>query len=304
MKNILLFALVCTLFLSTGCFATERETPMNNVQAGIIGVVEGVTEYLPVSSTGHIMLTQRLLGIDMEGPQREKAADAYAVCIQLGAIIAVLGLYPGRFKSILLGIMGKDNAGRRLLMNLLIAFLPAAVAGLVFHNLIQKYLFGLWPIVIAWFAGGLLMLIISPRTSPDVVTGKELDEMDPISALWIGVIQCIAMWPGVSRSFSTIIGGIFTGYSVKASVEFSFLLGVITLGAATLYEGHKYIGDVFDIYGWLPPVLGCAIAFVSAVISIKWLVNYLNNHGMQLFGWYRIGIAFLSVCLMIFGVMK
>ncbi len=301
MKRITAVLTFIILLFSVACYA-DTDRPMNTFQAAVIGVVEGITEYLPVSSTGHILVTQELLAVDTDTEEKKNAADAYAICIQLGAIVAVLGLYFNRFKSIIMGLLGKDKAGLRLLVNIIVAFIPAAVIGLILHKPIQRFLFGMWPIIAAWLVGGIFMLIISPRTSPDVVKGKELEDMEWKDALKIGLIQCISMWPGVSRSFSTIIGGIFTGMSVKASVEFSFLLGVITLGAATVFEGYKHMGDIFAIYGFASPIIGFIVTFVAAVLSIKWLVSYLNSHGMQLFGWYRIVIAVICMSLVLLGI--
>ena len=278
---------------------TSSIEKMNGLQAGVLGLVEGITEYLPVSSTGHLIVTQKLLGISPDNEEEANAANAYAVCIQLGAIVAVLGLYSKRFKSILLGVIGRDKNGLKLLINILIAFLPAVVLGLLFDEQIKKHLFSIWPIIVAWFVGGIFMLWISPKTNPGVVKGKGIEEMNWKDSLKIGIIQCIAMWPGVSRSYSTIIGGIFSGLSVVAAVEFSFLLGVVTLGGATFYEGYKYTGAIFSTYGYLSPIIGFIVAFVSAVLAIKWLVSYLNNHGMQVFGWYRIAIAIVVAIFVI-----
>lgn len=275
---------------------------MNNFQAIIIGLVEGITEYLPVSSTGHLIVTQKLLGIAPDNQKEADAANAYAICIQLGAIIAVLGLYRKRFKSIIMGIGGQDKIGLKLFANIIIAFIPAVILGLLFDDIIKKYLFSIWPIIGAWFFGGLFMLYISPKTNPNVIIGKELEDMNWKDALKIGIIQCIAMWPGVSRSYSTIIGAIFSGLSIKAAVEFSFLLGVLTLGGATVYEGSKYIGSIFTTYGYISPLIGFIVAFVSAVLAIKWLVTYLNTHGMQIFGWYRIAIAITIGILVLLNI--
>ena len=278
---------------------TDDIKKMSGLQAGVLGLVEGITEYLPVSSTGHLIVTQKLLGISPDNEEESNAANAYVICIQLGAIVAVLGLYSKRFKSILLGIIGKDKNGLKLLINILVAFSPAVALGLLFDEQIKKYLFSIWPIITAWFVGGIFMLWISPRTNPAVVKGKGIEEMDWKDSLKIGIIQCIAMWPGVSRSYSTIIGGIFSGLSVAAAVEFSFLLGVVTLGGTTFYEGYKYAGTIFSTYGYLSPIIGFVVAFVSAVLAIKWLVSYLNSHGMQVFGWYRIAIALIVAIFVI-----
>jgi len=307
MKIKVLMLSICIMFICSLAFAQNtnkqpEEKKMNTFQAAIIGLVEGITEYLPVSSTGHIILTQKLLGIAPTNEKEKNIADAYAICIQLGAIIAVLGLYWKRFLKILKGLVGKDKEGLNLFINLIIAFIPAVILGLLFDDLIKSYLFQMWPIVFAWVVGGVFILYISPKTDPKLGKGKGIEELTKLDSLKIGLIQCIAMWPGVSRSYATIIGGIVSGLSVAAAVEFSFLLGVLTLGGATVYEGHKYIGLIFSSYGYASPIIGLVVAFVSAVLAIKWLVTYLNTHGMQIFGWYRIVIGIIVAILILLNI--
>ena len=212
---------------------------MTVAQAMILGVVEGLTEYLPVSSTGHLLLAERLMGIgdsqsaSAEEQQRTKdATDAYTICIQAGAIIAVLGLYFRRVRQMLRGLVGRDPAGNRLLVNVVAGFVPAAVIGLLFNKIIKAYLFGLWPVVAAWFVGGVAILAVSwhkRNHRGPVHEGLSLEELTWRMALIIGFAQCIAMWPGVSRSLVTIVGGLMVGLSLSAAVEYSFLLGVVTL---------------------------------------------------------------------------
>ena len=304
MKKVLFVFIILCLSLEVFAQSSHKENvqSMNTFQAAVIGVVEGITEYLPVSSTGHIILTQKLLGIAPKNEKEKNVADAYAVCIQLGAIIAVLGLYWKRFVKILKGIVGKDKEGLALFLNLIIAFIPAVILGLIFDDMIKAKLFNMWPIVVAWIIGGAVILCVKKKTDPKFHTGKEIEDMTKLDALKIGVVQCIAMWPGVSRSLTTILGGIWTGLSVAAAVEFSFLLGVITLGAATLYDGYKYAGDIFTYYGVLSPIVGLIVAFISAVVAIKWLVSYLNNHGLQIFGWYRIALGIIVAILIICNI--
>lgn len=304
MKKLLFIFILLSLSLTIFAQDVKNEevNKMTTGQAIIIGVVEGITEYLPVSSTAHIILTQKLLGIAPKTEKEKEVADAYAVCIQLGAIIAVLGLYWKRFVKILKGLVGKDKEGLSLLINLIIAFIPAVVLGLIFDDTIKHYLFNMWPIVGAWIVGGAIILGLNKKTDPKLNKGKSIEEMTKLDALKVGIIQCVAMWPGVSRSLSTILGGIFSGLSVAASVEFSFLLGVITLGGATVYDGYKYVGDIFSNYGVLSPIVGLVVAFISAVVAIKWLVNYLNNHGLQIFGWYRIILGIIVAILIICNV--
>jgi len=266
-------------------------------QALVLGVVEGVTEYLPVSSTGHLILTQRIMHIG-ETADRKEAADAYAVCIQLGAILAVAGLYFRRIRQMTSGIFGGDVVGRRLLINLCVAFAPAAIIGLLCEKKIKAYLFGgdhwgLWPIAAAWIVGGVLILVLD-RTllrSGDNAQKLTIDGMTWRLAVGIGLAQCFAMWPGVSRSLATIAGGVIVGLGIVDAVEFSFLLGLVTLTAATLKDGVDYGRMIVDCYGYLTPILGVIAAGISAAIAVRWMVTYLQKHSMDIFGYYRIGLG-------------
>lgn len=284
---------------------------MTYFQAAVLGIVEGVTEYLPVSSTGHLLLAQRIMGIGTGGTpsnphsQNDKdAADAYAICIQAGAIVAVLGLYLKRVRQMCLGVLGRDPPGLRLVVNLMAAFLPAAALGFLLHKTIKAHLFGPWPIIFAWLAGGVAILWIERmrRSGRSRASGGAgLSALNVRMALVIGFIQCLAMWPGVSRSLATILGGVLVGLSTPAAVEFSFLLGVLTLGAATVFDALKHGREMLEAFSSLALLLGLVTAFLSAVISVKWMVGYLNRHGLEVFGYYRIGIAVLAAALMLGG---
>jgi undecaprenyl-diphosphatase len=271
-------------------------------KAVVLGLVEGLTEFLPVSSTGHLILTQRLLGIGQTADTSE-AAEAYAICIQAGAILAVVGLYFRRLGQIVKGVLGGNTEGRTLGMNLIIAFLPAAVIGLTAESWIKRYLFGgdawgLWPIIAAWFVGGIAILIMSRWVDSHRNTPRRpLESMTWKMALVIGLIQCLAMWPGVSRSLATILGGLWIGLSLPAAVEFSFLLGLITLGASTAYDALKSGELILAQYGWITPLLGLVTALISAAIAIRWMVRYLEKHPLSIFGYYRILLALLALAL-------
>ena len=254
-----------------------------------------------------------MLGIGVDGEEAKTAADAYAICIQGGAILAVLTLYWKRARQAVVGWAGKvglgegDEAGFRLGLNLLAAFVPAAVIGLAFNDWIKEQLFGPWPVVWAWLVGGLAILAVAwARAARGATpkTGKELEDLTVLMALGIGLLQCVAMWPGVSRSLVTIVGGVLIGLSLRAAVEFSFLLGVVTLGAATVYDGMKHGSKIAEFYGPLEIALGVVFAFVSAVIAVKWMVAYLQKHGMAIFGYYRVGIALLIGALLLGGVLR
>ena len=279
-------------------------------EAIILGVVEGVTEYLPVSSTGHLLVTQDLLGIGTENADAWAAANAFAICIQAGAILAVLNLYWQRVKQGTVGMLGLvkigkgDEAGKRLFINLVVAFTPAAVIGLILDDWIEANLFNAWTIVAAWFVGGVAILAVAfwkRGKSGDEHKGKDLDVLSWQMALTIGFIQCLAMMPGTSRSLVTIVGGVIVGLHIAAAVEFSFLLGVVTLLAATVYKARDAGPLMLEEYGWTPMIIGSLAAWVSAIVAIKWMVAYLKKHGMSVFGYYRIAIAILVAALILTG---
>ena len=268
-------------------------------QAMALGVVEGVTEYLPVSSTGHLILTQRLLRIPAD-----QAAGAYAICIQAGAIVAVLWLYWPAVKKMVLGVCGKDRQGLGLAANIIMAFLPAAVIGVLFDREIERYLFGLWPITLAWLVGGLVILLVPrwrQRREAEGSLGLSLTMLDWRMALWIGLAQCLAMWPGTSRSLVTILAGTLVGLKLGAAVEFSFLLGLVTLTAATGFKAVHGGQAMVEAYGVTSMVIGFVSATISAAIAVKWMVGYLNRHSLLIFGIYRVVLA-VAVALLLGGI--
>lgn len=284
-----------------------------------LGLVEGVTEFLPVSSTGHLILANHFLGLNSDRPARDlqgnhlypqnhsgiapaqpltvKAlADTYAIVIQVGAIAAVLILYRARVRSMALGLAGRDRTGLLLARNLLAAFLPAAVAGLLLEDWIDRYLFDSLAVVAALFAGGLLMLAVEAwrrRNSAQEAAGPDLHELTLGQCLMVGLLQCVALWPGTSRSMMTIVGGYFAGLSPQRAAEFSFLLGLITLSAAAFYKGCKGGAFMLAAFGPGPLLVGMAVAALSAAVAVKWMVGYLGRRGLEGFAWYRMGLALL-----------
>jgi len=278
-------------------------------QAVVLGIVEGLTEYLPVSSTGHLLLAERVMKIgappsasEEEKQRTKEASDAYTICIQAGAIIAVLGLYLRRVKQMVLGLFGKDPAGLRMVLNVAAGFLPAAVIGLLFNRVIKEYLFGPWPVVVAWLVGGLAILGVDwwrQRRGTQRGIVKQLEDLAWPGAFIIGVAQCLAMWPGTSRSLVTIVGGLIVGLSLPAAVEFSFLLGMVTLGAATTYDALKHGSVMLQTFDPLSLVVGLVFAFIAAVLSVKWMVGYLNRHGLAIFGYYRVALALVVAPLIL-----
>jgi undecaprenyl-diphosphatase len=270
-------------------------------KAAIMGIVEGLTEYLPISSTGHLLVTARLLGLPHEkGTAGLDAVNTYAVAIQFGAILAVLGVFWGRFVEMVQGLVGRNPAGRRLLINLVIAFLPSAILGLALDKKIEDTLFGPWPVVISWIVGGIGILVFDRYHDGELLRKGQagIADLTNRQALWIGIAQCLALWPGTSRSLATIIAALLVGTSMAAAVEFSFLLGFATLSAATGYKLVKDGGNLVDQFGVVDPLIGAAFAFVSAVLSIRWLVSYLKRHDLTIFAWYRFAVAALTIALL------
>jgi undecaprenyl-diphosphatase len=287
---------------------SERPSALTLPKAIVLGVIEGVTEYLPVSSTGHLAVAERLLGIGRT-PGEKRAADAYAVVIQGGAILAVLLLCLGRIRSMLRGLVGRDRDGLRLLVNLLVAFVPAAALGLALEP-VRTRLYGVWPIVGAWIVGGLFILLLVRGRSAGLRTGvgvpeaagRPLESLAWSNALVIGIAQAVAIWPGVSRSLVTIAAAMLLGFSVPAAVEFSFLLGLLTLGAATGYEAVKSGSEIVAAFGIVTPIVGFAVAAVSAFAAVRWMVSWLKSRSLSVFGWYRIGLGAVVAALAIAGL--
>ena len=275
-------------------------------QAAILGVVEGVTEYLPVSSTGHLILTSHLMGMTrykgQSGPlgplldrKRMKSINAFEIVIQLGAILAVVGLYRRRVGQMARGLAGRDASGRRLLGLLVVAFLPAALAGILLHHRIETYLFGPVPVAIALAVGGVLMIVIEhffwTRRKNKNAPMLSIDSMTYTHALLIGIAQCLAMWPGTSRSMVTMLAGIVIGLDMVAAAEFSFLLALPTLGAATLYSAFKDWPELKESAGLDGLLIGMVVSGIVAAIAVKAFVKWLTRHGMMPFGVYRIILA-------------
>ena len=266
---------------------------MDLIQALILGLVEGITEYLPVSSTGHLLIAQRLMGIG-----ESHAANSYAIAIQAGAILAVLGIYRQRVGAMLQGVLGRNASGLNLALCIVAAFLPAAILGLLFDDRIEQYLFGVKPVIAAWVVGGVVILLLS-RWVQARRAGLDLTQLTWRAAILIGLAQSLALWPGTSRSLVTILGGLAVGLSLGAAVEFAFLLGVLTLTAATAYTALKGGAGMIEAYGWTALLTGFFAAWISAALAVKWMVAWLNRHGLTLFAWWRFAAAGLAALLLL-----
>jgi undecaprenyl-diphosphatase len=262
------------------------------LEAFILGLVEGVTEYLPVSSTGHLILVSALLGLD--APEMRRPVDAFNVVIQGGAVLAVLGLYRGRVGAMARGLFGRDEAGRRLLARVLLAFLPAAALGAFFEQRIEEQLFRPGPVLAALALGGVAMILVG-RLGLGRALPLEIEQLRLRHALLIGVIQCLALWPGASRSMVTILAGLIVGLRAQTAAEFSFLLGLPTLGGACVYKAAMEVarpgGGMFALLGALPILTGLVVATVSAAVAARWLVAFLGRRGLAPFGWYRLALC-------------
>jgi undecaprenyl-diphosphatase len=281
----------------------------------VLGLVEGITEYLPISSTGHLIITSSLLGLD--GGATKQAVDDFNIVIQGGAILAVLGLYRARVMQMLRGVFGKDPAGLRLFVNLVVAFLPAAVVGFLLHDMIERYLFFPVPVLMALAVGGVYMMALEQWRRgrfgiPLHGNRRGVEDVTIKQAFGIGCLQCIAMWPGTSRSMMTITGGYLAGLAPAAAAEFSFLLGLPTLGAASVYsllKNLKHAHDtggpnLFQSLGWGACALGVWFAAVSAALAVKWLVGFLNKRGLSAFGWYRLALCVVMGLLIWRGIVS
>lgn len=281
----------------------------------VLGLVEGITEYLPISSTGHLIITSSLLGLD--GPATKQAVDDFNIVIQGGAILAVLGLYRARVMQMLRGVFGKDPAGLRLFVNLVVAFLPAAVVGFLLHDVIERYLFFPVPVLLALAVGGVYMMALEQWRRgrfgiPPHGNRRGIDDVTIKQAFGIGCLQCVAMWPGTSRSMMTITGGYLAGLAPAAAAEFSFLLGLPTLGAASVYsllKNLKHAHDtggpnLFQSLGITATLLGITFAALSAALAVKWLVGFLNKRGLTAFGWYRLALCVVMGLLIWRGIVS
>ena len=257
--------------------------PILLLKALVMGIVEGLTEFLPISSTGHLILVGDLLAFN------DEKGKVFEIVIQSGAMLAIVWEYRTRFRVVLGGLLS-DGASQRFAANLAIAFLPAALLGLLFGKHITAHLFRPIPVALAFIIGGCVILWAERREHR--VTVAEVDQMTWVDALKVGCAQCLALVPGTSRAGATIIGGLLVGLSRKAATEFSFFLAVPTLVAAGAYQLYKEraLLSLADA-GWFG--VGSLAAFLSAFLCVRWLIRYVSAHDFSVFAWYRIafGIA-------------
>ncbi len=260
------------------------------LKAALMGIVEGLTEFLPISSTGHLILAGSLLNFTGE------TAKVFEIAIQTGAMLAVIWEYRVRLLGAVRGL-GSEPAAQRFMLNLLVAFIPAAVLGLLFGRIVKEHLFHPVPVALAFIVGGFIILWVERRHRHQFgerdqegtrrARVETVDQMSGLDALKVGLVQCLALIPGTSRSGATIIGSMMFGFSRKCATEFSFFLGIPTLMGAGAYSVWKQR----DLLQWsdLPMfAVGTIFAFFSAWLCIRWLIRYVSTHDFTVFAWYRI----------------
>jgi undecaprenyl-diphosphatase len=267
---------------------------LNPFYAALLGIVEGITEYLPVSSTGHLIMAARALGF----AEDDEGLKAFEVVIQLGAILAVLIQYRALLAERTRGLFTRDKRSVGLLLALGFGFAPTALAGLLLRHTIKEKLFGTWPVAAALLVGGVLMIIVESARGKKERGLVGLEHVTPLRGFLIGVGQCVALWPGSSRSMCTIMAGQATGLSTATAAEFSFLLGLPTLGAATLYEGYKS-RVVLAHLGGLNVLIGLVVSFVVAWAVIAGFIAYLKRRGLLPFGVYRVLVGGVTLVLLL-----
>ncbi|MBI3886912.1 MAG: undecaprenyl-diphosphate phosphatase [Opitutae bacterium] len=276
--------LACGLARAATAGATAE--PVAELSVGdaiVLGLVEGVTEFLPISSTGHLIIANQILGLEL---------------IQVGAIAAVVLLYWQSLLDMAVGLLGRSSSGLRLFRNIVLAVLPVAVIGLLANDWITRKLFSVPTVTVALVGGALLMLWADRWRRQNSGIGfarNDPSELAPRKAVFIGFAQCVAMFPGTSRSMMTIVGGYLAGLSPAKAAEFSFLVGLPTLAGAALLKGWKSGGAMIEVFGWPHVVLGGLVAAVSAVVAVKFLVNFLTRHGLAVFAYYRLVLALVLV---------
>ncbi|MHB0853044.1 undecaprenyl-diphosphate phosphatase [Stutzerimonas nitrititolerans] len=261
-------------------------------QALILGVVEGITEFLPVSSTGHQIIVADLIGF---GGER---ALAFNIIIQLGAILAVVWEYRRRIIDIVVGLP-KEQQAQKFTVNLLVAFMPAVVLGVAFADLIHEYLFNPITVATALVIGGVVMLWAEKRQHR--IQAETVDDMRWTHALKVGFAQCLALVPGTSRSGATIIGGLLFGLSRKAATEFSFFLAMPTMVGAAVYSGYKY-RELFQPGDFMVFAIGFVTSFIFAMLAVRALLKFIGNHSYAAFAWYRIAFGIIILATWQFGV--
>ncbi|MDR1232782.1 MAG: undecaprenyl-diphosphate phosphatase [Puniceicoccales bacterium] len=299
-KSLLVFA-IAMAFL-TNSYGEDIFTTKESI---ILGITQGATEFLPISSTGHLILVDQFLldhkpsplsGADDSKALKAQAKNAYFVIIQFGSMLAVLFLYRRRFTNMFLGLFGHNHHGRNLMFNLIASFLPAAMLGPFIGGWL-KVLYHALPVAIALIIGGIVMLRIEKSYHKRLMKGYgKIDNLTFTKSFFIGLWQCLAFIPGTSRAMTTIIGGYQCGLRRSEAAEYSFLLGFVTLSAATAYEFVKDFDIIFLHFSPRTFLLGISVACLSSMVAIKFLISFIARNGMIVFAWYRIILAIFVLC--------
>jgi len=258
---------------------------MTTWQAVLLGIIEGLTEFIPVSSTGHLLLTEHFLGV--KPPKR-----VFEILIQLGAVLALLTVYAARLWKMLIDLP-RDPGTRQFVLAIVVAFLPAALVGVLLHKFIKEVLFETPLLIcITLIGGGIVLMIVDRLKLEPHVT--EAQRITPLTALKIGACQCLAMIPGVSRSGATIVGGMLLGLSKRAAAEFSFFLAMPTMAGAFAYDLYKSYGDL-DAASLQSIAIAFFVAFLAGVVVVRYLLEFVSRYGFAPFAWWRIIIGGLGL---------
>lgn len=264
----------------------------DTLRAVILGIIEGVTEFLPVSSTGHLLLAERFFGLG-EGP----FWDSFTVLIQLGAILAIVALYFTRLSRVALGMFSNAD-DRRFVIGVLVAFLPAVIVGLIAGKYIKTVLFNPWVVCFSLIVGGAILLWVDQLD----LKPREHDatKFPLLTYLWIGIAQCFAMIPGVSRSGASIVAAMLLGADKRSAAEFSFFLAIPTMIGAFAYDFYKNRAEMTTDNLWIVAV-GFVVSLVTAVIVVKTFLTYVTRHGFTLFAWWRVIVGTLGLIALAMG---
>ena len=258
------------------------------LKAILLGIIEGITEFVPISSTAHLIIFSQLIDFNVI------KNNVFEIAIQIGAMFAIAAIYYQKFNNIFLKFYTNEN--KKFIDNISIAFFPAVIIGLVFHELIKKFLFSNIVIAISLLSGGLIMVLVEKHKKKYTISN--INDINRSTALKIGIFQCLAMIPGVSRSGATILGGLLCGINRKVATEFSFFLAVPTIGSDCLYDIYQNI-NILSFEDIKLIIIGILSSFISSLIIIKWLIKYVSTNDFKLFGYYRIAIGLI---IMIFFI--
>lgn len=277
--------------------ATHQSDLLSFWHAITLGIIQGITEFLPVSSTGHMILINYLFQPNTNNASWEQSLNTYMVCIQLGTIVALILFFRHEIIQMIQGLLGKNKAGLRLGINLCIAFIPAGACGFFCGDWIQSHLYGKSSLIYSVLAGAFLIFYLHYYTQKTPHKYDQLDQITTRMAIGIGLWQIVALWPGFSRSLATIAGGIFVGLSLTKAIQFSFLLGLLTSSVACGYKGLKHGAEMLQTLDMTSITAGIIVATIVGLSSIQFLLLCLKRYGLKPFGYYRCVLALL---LMIF----